>query len=509
VVHFGKIGTAGLKQEKKHASSGAANVFFQKMKASKLKKGYAPGKGGGGAAAAMKATAAMKRAMRVARGVAAAASSARSSGTKRKAPAPMATAMRSGKKGARSVDARVPNAASMSVVEDYAVKLNQTHVNANNNKYYIIQVLEDGGSYYAWNRWGRVGDPGQNKLSKCGTVEAAVKQFKSKFRSKTGNDWDNRDSFKARSGKYIIVETEDGGAGEEAPMGKLTKAQIGKGQAVLEKLEGELKRAKRKAVLDELSDQFYSLIPHNFGWKKPPAINTDKMMQEQKELLKFYLRMGFDEVEDRKLSPISGVMDIPVPPSLDAAASAISPKSAIKESESRAADLVKKQAGRPTKKMGLPQYGAIMLYTGNAIYAQLNKALRDGNRGTVKKYMKYLRLFFDAMGSLPKQKRTLWRGVSVDLFDNAQYKVGNTVTWWGVSSTTSDQNVARSFASSCGKSTLMTVEAKSASDISALSFYSNEKESLLAPGTQLQVVSKKRTGSMAEIKLKEVGNSIK
>ena len=35
-----------------------------------------------------------------------------------------------------------------------------------------------------------------------------------------------------------------------------------------------------------------------------------------------------------------------------------------------------------------------MLYTSNAIYAQLNKALRDENRSAVRKYFDYLRLFF-------------------------------------------------------------------------------------------------------------------
>jgi poly [ADP-ribose] polymerase len=35
--------------------------------------------------------------------------------------------------------------------------LNQTNISQNNNKYYVIQVVEKGGSYYAYNRWGRVG----------------------------------------------------------------------------------------------------------------------------------------------------------------------------------------------------------------------------------------------------------------------------------------------------------------------------------------------------------------
>ena len=36
------------------------------------------------------------------------------------------------------------------------------------------------------------------------------------------------------------------------------------------------------------------------------------------------------------------------------------------------------------------------------------------------RYFKYLRLFFESMDALPKQKRKLWRGLSVDLHKNPQ-----------------------------------------------------------------------------------------
>lgn len=45
-------------------------------------------------------------------------------------------------------------------------------------------------------------------------------------------------------------------------------------------------------------------------------------------------------------------------------------------------------------------------------------------------------------------------------------------------------------------------ECETAMDISALSFYSHEKESLLAPGTQLEVISRKRNGKITEIHVK-------
>lgn len=94
----------------------------------------------------------------------------------------------------------------------------------------------------------------------------------------------------------------------------------------------------------------------------------------------------------------------------------------------------------------------------------------------------------------------------MDLGPSADYDVGKSVTWWSVTSTTADLNVARNFTKGCGgKCTLFTIETTTSTDISQLSFFGSEKESLLAPGTQLLVTSKKQIGNVAEIHLKETG----
>merc|ERR1719152_115000 len=106
-------------------------------------------------------------------------------------------------------------------------------------------------------------------------------------------------------------------------------------------------------------------------------------------------------------------------------------------------------------------YAAILLYTSNAIYTELNKCLRDKNRSKIQKFFKYLRLFFEATQSLPQGRKTLWRGVSADLSKDPEYAPGKTVTWWGVSSCTSEAGVAKNFASGCGPgSTVFSVQAK-------------------------------------------------
>ena len=81
--------------------------------------------------------------------------------------------------------------------------MNQTNLGPNNNKFYIIQVLKTGNIYYCWNRWGRVGDIGQNNgLEYCGNdADKAIKSFEKKFKDKTKNDWKNRENFVTHSGK--------------------------------------------------------------------------------------------------------------------------------------------------------------------------------------------------------------------------------------------------------------------------------------------------------------------
>jgi hypothetical protein len=100
--------------------------------------------------------------------------------------------------------------------------------------------------------------------------------------------------------------------------------------------------------------------------------------------------------------------------------------------------------------------------------------LRSEDRKACVKYFDYLRLLMEAMDCMPKANRTLWRGISVDLYN--EYQEGKVITWWSVSSCTADENVARNFMAGCGGScTLLTLQCKTAMDVSALSFYSHEK----------------------------------
>lgn len=144
----------------------------------------------------------------------------------------------------------------LKVYQDYDVKLMFTDIGSSaigNNKFYIIQVLEGRGSFWSWNRWGRLGENGQNKLEQCATPQAAIQLFERKFQEKTKNKWANRAAFVRHADKYQLVETEeeaadgDGGGSADAALGRLSVAQIKRGQDVLQRVRAAMP-AMRAAV---------------------------------------------------------------------------------------------------------------------------------------------------------------------------------------------------------------------------------------------------------------------
>jgi len=443
-----------------------------------------------------------------------------------------------------SMDADVGELASKAhVLVDMATKtvysemMNRTDLVTGINSFYTLHLLESDSTaspqYWVFRKWGRIGvSQGGTKVEECSTKDKAIANFRKLYEEKTGNAFGiKKDDFEVKKGKFIRVdmqhkvfsggkkaktgEASEGGGGGDQPLGQLSKAQIEKGDAVLDKIDAVLnegvdpKSPAGNARYLALSAEFYSVIPHNFGMNKPPTISTADMVGAERALLQFYLRMGFEDMDqaDTSLTPISGVMELPLPKSLEESAKTVCAAKDIKACDKKAVGLAKKQAGKPNEKMEASQYGAILLYTANAIYKDLNKCLRDEDRVKVERYFSYLRLLFEACRRLPQRERTLWRGIGVDLSES--YKVGSIITWWGVSSCTSEKKVAQDFMQGCGdKATFLTVETKTACDISELSFYSNEAESILLPGTQLEVIKSEKMGKNAAITLREVGRCV-
>ncbi|XP_046511423.1 poly [ADP-ribose] polymerase 2 isoform X2 [Equus quagga] len=220
----------------------------------------------------------------------------------------------------------------------YDAMLNQTNLQFNNNKYYVIQLLEDDAqrNFSVWMRWGRVGKVGQHSLVACsGDLNKAKEIFQKKFLDKTKNNWEGREKFEKVPGKYDMlqmdysttIQSEEETKKEEslksplkpesqldlrvqeliklicnvqameemmvemkydakkAPLGKLTVAQIKAGYQSLKKIEDCIRAGQHGRALTEACNEFYTRIPHDFGLRTPPLIRTEKELSEKVQLL--------------------------------------------------------------------------------------------------------------------------------------------------------------------------------------------------------------------------------
>ncbi|XP_028933514.1 poly [ADP-ribose] polymerase 2 [Ornithorhynchus anatinus] len=217
----------------------------------------------------------------------------------------------------------------------YDVMLSQTNLQFNNNKYYLIQLLEDDSQkiFSVWMRWGRVGKSGQRCLMACaGDLSKAKEIFHKKFLDKTKNHWGDRSHFQKVAGKYDLLQTdytsESQGLEElppptsrplpesqldtrvqallklicnvqameemvvemkydtkKAPLGKLTVAQIRAGYESLKKIEACIQARQGGRALVEACNEFYTKIPHDFGLRPPPLIRTEEELSAKVQLL--------------------------------------------------------------------------------------------------------------------------------------------------------------------------------------------------------------------------------
>eukprot|EP00700_Malawimonas_jakobiformis_P001485 EC721570.1.p1 GENE.EC721570.1~~EC721570.1.p1 ORF type:complete len:164 (+),score=36.67 EC721570.1:64-492(+) len=71
---------------------------------------------------------------------------------------------------------------------------------------------------------------------------------------------------------------------DRMPLGKISKAQILKGYGILKEIEAALQSSQKSKLL-ELSNRFYTAIPHKFGMRVPPVINTQAMLQAKMDML--------------------------------------------------------------------------------------------------------------------------------------------------------------------------------------------------------------------------------
>ncbi|KAG6703967.1 hypothetical protein I3842_07G112300 [Carya illinoinensis] len=246
--------------------------------------------------------------------------------------------------------------------EIYDAMLNQTNVGDNNNKFYVIQVLESdsGGAFMVYYRWGRVGVKGQDKLQGPYTSrDLAIREFGQKFFAKTKNQWSDRKDFIFHPKCYTWLEMEytkdkesdvkenlDSSIGtqpretqlepriarfislvcnvsmmkqqmmeigynaDKLPLGKLSKSTILKGYDVLKRIADVIGKSNRKK-LEELSGEFYTVIPHDFGFRKMREFVIDSP-QKLKHKLEMVEALAEIEVATKLLKDDTGIEDDPL-----------------------------------------------------------------------------------------------------------------------------------------------------------------------------------------------------
>ena len=239
-------------------------------------------------------------------------------------------------KGDTVVDINFPNASSYHVVADtqrafngkhFSSTLNKSDLVHNNNKFYIIQLLQNDknqNDIKFYTRWGRVGVVGQDKIERCLSLETGIRLFQKKYFEKTRGGYEeiiidySEDKKEEKSSKKssaqkpkksksllskpledfikLIYNTnimntqmkEIGYDNNKLPLGKLARETLKEGYNILKQIEKELSsKSPNHNNLLLYSSQFYSKIPHNFGYQKMVnfIINTKEKLKAKVELI--------------------------------------------------------------------------------------------------------------------------------------------------------------------------------------------------------------------------------
>ena len=216
--------------------------------------------------------------------------------------------------------------------------LNQTNIGNNNNKFFLIQCLQRTGTdeYASWFRWGRVGYEGQKNLQTGLSRETAMAVFEQKFNDKTLNEWapEIYQTFSKCDGKYHLLSVDSLTGVEQLskpeihkikieyeetklpielfnliqlisskemmteqltlagidltkmPLGKISASMLLDAFKILKKIESELS-GNNSVKLTQLSSDFYTIIPHNFGFQKMSnfIIKSKKLLKDKIELI--------------------------------------------------------------------------------------------------------------------------------------------------------------------------------------------------------------------------------
>ena len=150
----------------------------------------------------------------------------------------------------------------------------------------------------------------------------------------------------------------------------------------------------------------------------------------------------------------------------------------------------------PPDGLTVDESAAIRLYTiewqspHQSLYLMLNSALKASDRENRQLYFKYLKLLLTALVKLPcVPQQTVWRGATKNL--SAQFPPGTPVTWWSFLSCTSSLPVLENnlYLDNTCERTLFSIETINGRRVDGHSYYTDENEVVLLPGTHMQVQS--------------------
>ncbi|MBN3306074.1 PARP1 polymerase, partial [Amia calva] len=72
---------------------------------------------------------------------------------------------------------------------------------------------------------------------------------------------------------------------QKMPLGKLSKRQIQSAYSILSEVQQAVSDDSSDSHILDLSNRFYTLIPHDFGMKKPPLLNNLEYIQAKVQML--------------------------------------------------------------------------------------------------------------------------------------------------------------------------------------------------------------------------------
>jgi poly [ADP-ribose] polymerase len=234
------------------------------------------------------------------------------------------------------VDQHYPDRAQYHICQDtdnefngkfFSCTLNKSDLDKNNNKFYIIQLLEHDVSndLILFTRWGRVGVTGlheEKSVDKNSGPRLFMRKYKDKlkhgyqeifidYETEVKQEEPKKEKNNISSSKKKFKNTLDsdvmelisliynkkmindnlheiGYDSQKMPLGKLSPVTLTTGLNILKQIESELKsKNPNKENLKKFSSEFYTQIPHNFGFQKMAnfIINDIEKVKEKIDMI--------------------------------------------------------------------------------------------------------------------------------------------------------------------------------------------------------------------------------